>query len=169
MLLTTPPWPAGQVSQPGERDSPPAPSVRRADSANIPVLGQHHPSPGSRPAAPLDSPRLQSLLAKSVLCREARATSGSRTHVITVWCVCSQLCPTLCDPRTVWSPPGSSARGILQARVLEWVSHFLLQGIFLTQGPNLRLLNWQVGSLPRSYLGTGSQFYSSLNPRKQGQ
>ena len=38
-----------------------------------------------------------------------------------------------CDPRDC-SPPGSSVCGILQARILEWVCHFLLQGIFLTQG-----------------------------------
>ena len=31
-----------------------------------------------------------------------------------------QSCLTLCDP-TDGSPPGSSARGIFQARVLEWV------------------------------------------------
>ena len=30
-----------------------------------------------------------------------------------------QLCPTLCGP-IGGSPPGSSVRGILQARVLEW-------------------------------------------------
>ena len=30
-----------------------------------------------------------------------------------------QSCPTLCDP-TDGSPPGSSAHGIFQARVLEW-------------------------------------------------
>ena len=30
-----------------------------------------------------------------------------------------QLCPTLCNP-TDCSPPGSSAHGIFQARVLEW-------------------------------------------------
>ena len=30
-----------------------------------------------------------------------------------------QSCPTLCDPRD-GSPPGSSVRGILQARTLEW-------------------------------------------------
>ena len=29
--------------------------------------------------------------------------------------------------------------------------HFLLQGIFLTQGSNLLLLNWQVDSLPLSH------------------
>ena len=31
-----------------------------------------------------------------------------------------QSCPILCDPMDC-SPPGSSARGILQARILEWV------------------------------------------------
>ena len=31
-----------------------------------------------------------------------------------------QSCPTLCDPMD-YSPPGSSVRGILQARILEWV------------------------------------------------
>ena len=32
--------------------------------------------------------------------------------------------------------------------------HFLLQGIFWTQGLNLHLLCWQVDSLPLSHLGT---------------
>ena len=32
-----------------------------------------------------------------------------------------QFCPTLCNP-TDCSPPGSSVRGILQARILEWVA-----------------------------------------------
>ena len=39
-------------------------------------------------------------------------------------CVCvlvTQSCPTLCDPRDC-SPPGSFVRGILQARILEWVA-----------------------------------------------
>ena len=39
-------------------------------------------------------------------------------------CVCvlvAQLCPTLCDP-TDYSPPGFSVHGILQARVLEWIT-----------------------------------------------
>ena len=31
----------------------------------------------------------------------------------------AQLCPTLCDPMDC-SPPGSSVRGIFQARVLKW-------------------------------------------------
>ena len=33
----------------------------------------------------------------------------------------AQSCPTLCDP-IVCSPPGSSAHGILQIRILEWVT-----------------------------------------------
>ena len=32
-----------------------------------------------------------------------------------------QLCLTLCDPMDC-SPPGSSARGIVQARILEWIA-----------------------------------------------
>ena len=46
-----------------------------------------------------------------------------------------QSCPTLCDPVDC-SPPGSSVRGTLQARVLEWVCHALLQGVFPAQGSN---------------------------------
>ena len=33
----------------------------------------------------------------------------------------TQSCPTLCDPKDC-SPTGSSAHGILQARMLEWVA-----------------------------------------------
>ena len=33
----------------------------------------------------------------------------------------AQSCPTLCDPMD-YSPRGSSVRGVLQARVLEWVA-----------------------------------------------
>ena len=33
----------------------------------------------------------------------------------------TQLCPILCDPKDN-TPPGSSAHGILQARILEWVA-----------------------------------------------
>ena len=39
-------------------------------------------------------------------------------------CLCDkslQSCPTLCDPRGC-GPPGSSIRGILQARILEWIA-----------------------------------------------
>ena len=59
-----------------------------------------------------------------------------------------QLCPTHCNSMDC-SPPGSSVYRILQARILEWVA--MPSSIFLTQESNqhlLRLLHWQVGSLP---------------------
>ena len=37
------------------------------------------------------------------------------------WAKLSQSCPTLCDPMDC-SLPGSTVRGILQARTLEWVA-----------------------------------------------
>ena len=48
------------------------------------------------------------------------------------------------------SPPGSFVSGILQAKILVWVSLPSLQGIFPTQETYLLLLcplHWQVGSL----------------------
>ena len=45
----------------------------------------------------------------------------------------AQLCPTLCDPMN------NTVHGILQARILEWVSCSLLQGLFPIQGLNLGL------------------------------
>ena len=37
-------------------------------------------------------------------------------------------CPTLCDPMD-WSLPGSSVRGILQARILEWAVRLSSRGV----------------------------------------
>ena len=37
-----------------------------------------------------------------------------------LYCLVTQLCPTLCDPMSC-SPPGSSVHGISQASILEWV------------------------------------------------
>ena len=44
-----------------------------------------------------------------------------------VICVLNQSCPVLCDPLDC-SPPSLSVHGILQARILECVAIFLLQG-----------------------------------------
>ena len=52
------------------------------------------------------------------------------------------------------SRPGSSAHGISQARILEWVVFSSSRGIFLTQGWNPYLLHWQVDSLPLSHRGS---------------
>ena len=51
-----------------------------------------------------------------------------------------------------YSPPGSSVYGIYQNAGVG--CHFLLQGIFLTQGLNLHLLDWQADSLPLSHQGS---------------
>ena len=64
-----------------------------------------------------------------------------------------QSCPTLCDPMDC-SPLGSSVHGIFPGKNIGVGCHFLLQGIFLTQGLNPSLLQWQVDSLPLSHLGS---------------
>ena len=62
----------------------------------------------------------------------------------------TQLCPTLYGPMDC-SPPGSSDHGDSPRKSTGLGCHALLQGILLTRGSNLsllRLLCWQVGSLP---------------------
>ena len=63
-----------------------------------------------------------------------------------VFYVCAQLYLTICDPMD-YSPSGSSVRGILQARILEWVAMpppgDLPDALHL-----LHLLHWQADSLP---------------------
>ena len=68
--------------------------------------------------------------------------------------------PTLCDPRD-YSFPDSSVHGIFQAKNTRVDCHFLLQGIFLTQGLNPRLLrlpHWQTDSLPLTLSHLGSPY-----------
>ena len=79
-------------------------------------------------------------------------------------CLVAQWCLTLCDSMD-YSPPGSSVYRISQARALEWGCHFLLQGIFLTQGSNsclVHLLHWQVDSLPLAPPGNATNKYMVL-------
>ena len=65
-------------------------------------------------------------------------------------------CPTLCNPMDC-STPGSSVHRIFLARILEWVCHFLLQGVFPTQN---QTHGWaafpalQVDSSPWSHPGS---------------
>ena len=71
------------------------------------------------------------------------------------------------DPKDC-SPPGSSVHGIFQARIL--VSHFLLQGIFPTQGSNPqllpRLLHWRRILLPLNHHGSPWRWsYNLLLPK----
>ena len=61
-----------------------------------------------------------------------------------------QSCLTLCNPMDC-SPPDSSVHGDSPGKNTGVGCHFLLQGIFPTQGSNphlLGLLHWQEGSLP---------------------
>ena len=50
----------------------------------------------------------------------------------------AQSCPTLCDPMDC-SPPGSSAHGVFQARVLEW-------GAIAFSKTNLMIINFWIVS-----------------------
>ena len=67
----------------------------------------------------------------------------------------AQSCPTLCDPVDC-SLPGFSIHGILQARILEWVTISFSRG---SSRPRDRTcvsyvsLHWQAGSLPLAPLG----------------
>ena len=73
-------------------------------------------------------------------------------------CSVAQSCVTLCDPMDC-SLPGSSVQGILQAKNTGVGCHFLLQGIFSTQGlnPHLNMLfYWMIQfsettHIPRSW------------------
>ena len=73
-------------------------------------------------------------------------------------CLVAKSCQTLLQPHELepvrllclWDFSGKNA-GV--------GCHFLLQGLFLTQGSNLCLLHWQVDSLPLSQLGNSNKFY----------
>ena len=56
---------------------------------------------------------------------------------------------------TPWNcgPPDPSVHGIFQAKNVRVACHFLLQGIYLTQGSKLCLLHWQEDSLSLHHLG----------------
>ena len=60
---------------------------------------------------------------------------------------CMRVCSVtsvVSDSCELYSPPGSSGHGILQARILEWAAIPFSSGwIFLTQGLNLSLLHYR--------------------------
>ena len=71
---------------------------------------------------------------------------GPRTLEINY--MCAQLCLTLCDLMN-YSLPGH-----FPGKNIGLGCHFLLQGIFMTQGSNLHLLHWQGNSSLLSHLGS---------------
>ena len=72
----------------------------------------------------------------------------SRTDYVPL-CMWLQSCLTLCNAMDC-RPPGSSIRGIFQARVLEWVAMPSSRRSFQPRDWTLVscVLYWQVGSLP---------------------
>ena len=68
----------------------------------------------------------------------------------------AQSCPTLCDSKDC-SPPGSSGPWDFPGKTIGVGCHFILQGIFPTQGSNSHFLHWQADSLPLSQEGNPSR------------
>ena len=54
--------------------------------------------------------------------KEGMKQEGKPEVCFRILCVCTQSCPTICNPMDSCSPPGSSVHGIVQARILEWVA-----------------------------------------------
>ena len=74
---------------------------------------------------------LSSSLPRVVTIHGFQVLLSSITHLLSYPIVkVAQSCPTLCDPMDC------TLHGILQARILEWVSLSLPQGIFPNQGSN---------------------------------
>ena len=68
--------------------------------------------------------------------KKGKPISPNSLYVIKTLLQVTQSCPTLCDPMHY------TVHGILQARILEWISSLsLLQGTFPTQGLNPGLLH----------------------------
>ena len=73
----------------------------------------------------------------------------------------------LCECREC-SPPGSSAHGMLQARILEWVATSFPRGSF-RPGDWTPLFHWQAGSLPLAPPGIpGTVRPNNSTPKEQG-
>ena len=65
------------------------------------------------------------------------------------------------------SPPGIFLHGISLSRILEWVSNFLLQGIFPTQGWSPHLHWWTNSSLLSHCCEVASVVSDSVRPHRQ--
>ena len=90
-------------------------------------------------------------MAESLHCSPETITTLLISYWVRVSLV-TQSCLTLATLRTLWSPPGSSVYGILQARILEWVAISFSRGIFPT-GIKPASPALQADSLPLSHCG----------------
>ena len=77
----------------------------------------------------------------------------------------TQSCPTLCDP-VDWSPPGSSVHDHSPGKNTRVGSHFLLQGIFPTQGLNPDLPHCKQILYRISHQGSPTMWNLKNNPTK---
>ena len=68
-------------------------------------------------------------------------------------CLVAKSCMTLLQPHGLW-PTRLLCPWDFPGKNTGVGCHFLLQGIFLTQGSNPGVLHWQVDSLPLSHLGS---------------
>ena len=78
-------------------------------------------------------------------------------------CLVAGLCQPLCD-NMFYSPPGSSLRGISQARILKSVDIFVSRG---SSWPGIECMSlvfpdWQADSLPLSHLESTFDLYKIL-------
>ena len=82
------------------------------------------------------------------------------------YCVKSLQAQTfLCNPMDC-SPPGCSVRGILQARIPEWVAISSSRGLFPTQGSNLQLYSLLL--LTTNPWEARAEYYSALKREGTG-
>ena len=111
----------------------------------------------------------ESKLSHGSQCGQKKKKKNLQLYLLTTvsLCGCSvvHLCLTLCFPMDR-SPPGSSVRGILQARILGWVA-FPPPGDLPDPGTEtsslLSLMLWQVDSLPTVPPGKPHQLQHSYN------
>ena len=85
-------------------------------------------------------------------------TRESGCSIQICYCLVTKWCQMLCDPMAC-NPTGSFRPWDFPGKNTGMGCHFLLEGIFPTQGSNLRLLHWQAYSLLLSHLGSRIKCY----------
>ena len=106
------------------------------------------PDPGIKPVSPALAGRFFTAEPSKKLCKQEPSWNNRRRlWVSKVKVLVTKSCLTLCNAMDC-SPPGSSVRGILQARILEWAVIPYSRGSSLTQGFNRGLSHMQRDFLP---------------------
>ena len=85
---------------------------------------------------------------------EIHKTRRTETQM-TALCLVTQLCLTLCNPKDC-SLPGSSLHGILQARILEWVT------MPSTRGSSQAMYRTQVSPIAGRFFTVWATYHSGL-------